>query len=63
MRRFTQFLHETDMFKKWLKDKGYFWPTSPSEQTNIMAEFQREGRSYSDLDITVGVEDEPDSKR
>ena len=43
MRKEQIFLHETDMFKKWLSEKGYKWPRNPIEQEDIVAEFQREG--------------------
>ncbi len=39
----TVYLYETDMFKTWMKQKGYKWPTDLIRQENMLAEFQREG--------------------
>ena len=43
MIRRTIWLHETDLFREWLKGKGYIWPERLIDQENIMAEFFREG--------------------
>lgn len=36
-------LHETNIFKRWLKEKGYTWPVSSIAQQNLVAKFLGEG--------------------
>ena len=47
-------LHETDLFKNWLKEKGSVWPANPISQENMMAEFTREGLQMAGPTQTIG---------
>ena len=36
------YFHETDLFKNWMKEKGYVWPNRLISQENMVAEFMKE---------------------